>query len=145
MPNLASQIRVAFAKIASNTGSSSPGELEMTRNTSEVAVCCSRASASSRLSCSSRSERVARIRPTRGLAFVPVERRFSALRDKGYLVGTVIGALPVGLSPRSRVAILTEAHDELAPFLISKGGRPAVTRTAGAEPLLTRGWPDVLV
>ena len=30
MPNLASQIRVAFASIAWNTGSSSPGELEMT-------------------------------------------------------------------------------------------------------------------
>ena len=30
MPNLASQIRVAFASMAWNTGSSSPGELEMT-------------------------------------------------------------------------------------------------------------------
>ena len=30
VPNLASQMRVAFASIASNTGSSSPGELEMT-------------------------------------------------------------------------------------------------------------------
>ena len=34
MPNLASQIRVAFSSIALNTGSSSPGELEMTRSTS---------------------------------------------------------------------------------------------------------------
>ena len=41
MPNLASQIRTAFASIASNTGSSSPGELLMTCSTSEVAVCCS--------------------------------------------------------------------------------------------------------
>ena len=30
MPNLASQMRVAFSSIAWNTGSSSPGELEMT-------------------------------------------------------------------------------------------------------------------
>ena len=30
MPNLASHIRVAFSSMASNTGSSSPGELEMT-------------------------------------------------------------------------------------------------------------------
>ena len=30
MPNLASQMRVAFSSMASNTGSSSPGELEMT-------------------------------------------------------------------------------------------------------------------
>ena len=30
LPNLASQMRVAFSSIAWNTGSSSPGELEMT-------------------------------------------------------------------------------------------------------------------
>src|SRR6516165_6597669 len=40
VPNLASQRRVAFASIAWNTGSSSPGELEMTPRTSAVAVCC---------------------------------------------------------------------------------------------------------
>ena len=34
-------MRVAFSSIAWNTGSSSPGELEMTFSTSEVAVCCS--------------------------------------------------------------------------------------------------------
>ena len=44
MPNLASQMRVAFSSMAWNTGSSSPGELEMTCSTSEVAVCCSSAS-----------------------------------------------------------------------------------------------------
>ena len=41
MPNLASQMRVAFSSIALNTGARSPGELEMTFSTSEVAVCCS--------------------------------------------------------------------------------------------------------
>ena len=40
-PNFASQMRVAFSNMARNTGSSSPGELEMTLNTSDVAVCCS--------------------------------------------------------------------------------------------------------
>jgi hypothetical protein len=40
LANRASQIRVAFAKMLSNTGASAPGELEMTRSTSEVAVCC---------------------------------------------------------------------------------------------------------
>jgi len=35
--------------MAWNTGSSSPGELEMTRSTSEVAVCCSSDSVSSRV------------------------------------------------------------------------------------------------
>ena len=39
-------MRVAFASMVSNTGSRSPGELEMTRSTSEVAACCSSASAS---------------------------------------------------------------------------------------------------
>ena len=40
-------MRVAFSSMAWNTGSSSPGELEMTPSTSEVAVCCSSASESS--------------------------------------------------------------------------------------------------
>ena len=40
-PNSALQICVAFASIASNTGSNSPGELLMTLSTSAVAVCCS--------------------------------------------------------------------------------------------------------
>ena len=44
MPNLASQMRIAFSSMASNTGSRSPGELEMTFSTSLVAVCCSSAS-----------------------------------------------------------------------------------------------------
>src|SRR5262245_9387163 len=48
-------MQVAFSNIALNTGSSSPGEVEMTFNTSEVAVCCSSASASClRASASSR-------------------------------------------------------------------------------------------
>jgi len=54
-PKLAAQIWVAFARIDWNTGSSTPGELEMTRSTSEVAVCCSSASSSCfRVSASSR-------------------------------------------------------------------------------------------
>ena len=85
--------------MASKTGSSLPAELEITRSTSEVAVCCStpsaryfRASASSRLhasSCCSKSAGRRRTSPTRALPFVPVERslrprvRFLApLRDK---------------------------------------------------------------
>src|SRR6516165_2867131 len=84
VPNLASHMRVAFSSIAWNTGSSSPGELEITCSTSDVAVCCSsasercsRASARSRLqfsSCCSRSACGLRIRPTPDLAFVPPER-----------------------------------------------------------------------
>src|SRR5262249_7599384 len=45
-PNLASQMRVAFSRIVRNTNSRSPGDFEMRRKTSEVAV--SRSSASSR-------------------------------------------------------------------------------------------------
>ena len=37
-------MRTAFASRAPNTGFNSPGELEMTFSTSEVAVCCSSAS-----------------------------------------------------------------------------------------------------
>ena len=47
----------AFASIASNTGSSSPGELLMTCSTSEVAVCCSSASSRSRCARASFSSR----------------------------------------------------------------------------------------
>ena len=58
VPNLASQRRVAFASMASNTGSSSPGELEMICSTSEVAVCCSSASLSSAVrACTSSNSR----------------------------------------------------------------------------------------
>src|SRR5262245_60460701 len=49
MPKLASQIRVAFSNMELKTGSSLPGELEMTFSTSEVAVCCSSDSESSRV------------------------------------------------------------------------------------------------
>ena len=38
-PNVASQMRVAFSRIASNTGARSPRELLMTLSTSDVAVC----------------------------------------------------------------------------------------------------------
>ena len=56
---MASQMRVAFDNMAWNTGSSSPGELEMTFRTSEVAVCCSSASERSSVRwCSSLSSRV---------------------------------------------------------------------------------------
>jgi len=53
LANLASHRRVAFASMASNTGCRLPDELEMTLSTSEVAVCCSSASASSRVRASS--------------------------------------------------------------------------------------------
>ena len=36
-------VRVTFSSIAFNTGRSSPGEMEMTLSTFEVAVCCSSA------------------------------------------------------------------------------------------------------
>ncbi|MGA8174511.1 MAG: hypothetical protein WB839_07150, partial [Pseudolabrys sp.] len=52
MPIVASQMRVAFANIALKTGSSSPGDELMTLSTSAVAASRSRASASSRASCS---------------------------------------------------------------------------------------------
>src|SRR5262245_7564817 len=58
MPNLAPQMRVALSSMVSNTGLRSPGEVEMTCRTSDVAVCCSRVSANSRArkeTCSCRS------------------------------------------------------------------------------------------
>src|SRR5262249_1757751 len=48
-------MRAAFASIAANTGCSSPREELMTRSTSDVAVCCSKDSESSRVRCCSAS------------------------------------------------------------------------------------------
>ena len=61
LANLASHRRVAFASMASKTGCGSPGDVLMTLSTSEVAVCCSSASASSR-------ERASSFFPIRGRA-----------------------------------------------------------------------------
>ena len=101
-------MRVAFSSMALNTGSSSPGELDMTVSTSEVAVCCSSASESSQVRASSffsNSRACASSlfisdawdssdRATPAPAFVPVERSlrlcvwlFAPLRDKVHLVG----------------------------------------------------------
>src|SRR5262245_2721673 len=113
-------MRVAFASMASKTGCKSPGELEITRSTSEVAVCCfsasarcSRASTTSCLyfsSCCSRSARGLFIRSTRALVFVPVERSlrprvglFAPLRDK--------------VTSSALAYQLTEPHYELASSL----------------------------
>ena len=58
VPIFASQMRTAFASMVWKTGSSSPGEVEMTPSTSEVAVCCSNASLSSRVrACTSSNRR----------------------------------------------------------------------------------------
>ena len=57
-PIFASQMRTAFASMVWKTGSSSPGEVEMTCSTSDVAVCCSKDSLSSRVrACTSSNSR----------------------------------------------------------------------------------------
>ena len=48
-------MRVAFSSMDSKTGCRSPGELEMTCSTSDVAVCCSSDSVSSCVRCCSAS------------------------------------------------------------------------------------------
>jgi hypothetical protein len=66
LPNLASQMRVAFASMAWNTGSSSPGELLITPSTSAVAVCRSNDWLSSRVrACTSSNSRTFSIVITR--------------------------------------------------------------------------------
>src|SRR5262249_1104649 len=122
----------AFASRVWNTGSSLPGELEMTRNTSEVAVCCSsaserwsRASASSRVrasSCFFNSIRELGPSLTCSLPFVRLERSlrprvglFAPLRDK--VTSSAQLLVPSGQpSQGSSLSILTEPHEELAPF-----------------------------
>src|SRR5215831_16733376 len=107
--------------MVSNTGASSPGEPEMTFSTSDVAVCCSSASASSRVrasSCFFNSISELGSSLTCALAFVPVERSlrprvglFAPLRDK-----VTSSAQPLAPSGQPSLSILTEPHDELAPL-----------------------------
>src|SRR5215831_5317899 len=109
--------------MASNTGCRSPGELEMTRSTSEVAVCCSSASASSRVrasSCFFNSFNELGPLLTRALAFVLFERMrprvalFAPLRDKVTSSARSL-VLFQSASHGSSLSILTEPHDKLAP------------------------------
>ena len=132
VPNLASQMRTAFASMALKTGSSSPGELVMTRSTSRRRRLLlqrlgkvrpgPRRARGCALQAFFQLGAALRSRPTRVLAFVPVERSLRPLRSalrplarQGHLVGTVTGPLPVGPSQGSSLSILTEPHDELAP------------------------------
>src|SRR5262245_30561863 len=101
--------------MVSNTGCRLPGELEMTRRTSAVAVCCSsalercpRASASSRVRASSCSfNSINELDPllTRALAFVPVERslrpRVGPLRDK--ITSSALPLVPPFWSAQPRI------------------------------------------
>src|SRR6516164_4960810 len=94
-----SHSRAALSATASKTGWTLLGELLMTLRISEVAVCCSSASASF----IPRSSRDLRLRPTRTLAFVPVERSlrprvglFAPLRDKVTSSAQSLAPLPVG-------------------------------------------------
>ena len=82
-PNFASQMRKAFSSMVLNTGSSSPGELEMTRSTSSVAACCSQASLNWRCaSASGRSRSVAFPAPSRpSRALAARRKRVEILRD----------------------------------------------------------------
>src|SRR5215831_19862230 len=127
-------MRVAFASMASKTGCKSPGEMEITRSTSEVAVCCSsasercpRASASSRVRASSCFfNSIIELGPslTCALAFVPVERGlrsslgfFAPLRDK--VTSSAQPLVPPSGRPSqgSSLSNLTEPQDELAASL----------------------------
>src|SRR5215468_749140 len=124
-PNFASQSRTAFARMASNTSCKSPDDVEMTPNTSDVAVCCSRASASSRVrasSCFFNSISELGSSLTRALAFVPVERSlrprvglFAPLRDKVTSSAQSLVSPSGRPSQGSGLPILT--HDELASSL----------------------------
>ena len=105
-PNLASQIRVAFSSIALNTGSSSPGELEMTCSTSEVAVCCSSDSVRSSVRWrSSLSRRVF------SMAMTAWAAKFSDQLD--LLVGKRPDLLAVNDDGAEQLVFLEHRHDDV--------------------------------
>ena len=93
-------MRTAFASIASNTGASSPCELVITLSTSEVAVCCSSASASSRVrACSSSNSRTFSIAITAWSAKVVTSS--ICLSVNGATVVRISTMTPIGLPSRS--------------------------------------------
>ena len=105
MPNLASQMRVAFSSMAWNTGSSSPGELEMTLSTSEVAVCCS--SDSVRSSVRWRSSLSSRVF---SMAITAWAAKF--LHQLDLLVGERPHLLAVDGDGADQLVVLEHRHDE---------------------------------
>src|SRR3954452_3499397 len=79
-PNFASHMRKAFSSMVLNTGCRSPGELDMTRSTSSVAACRSKASLSWRCACASGRSRSVALSCT--IAAAPARRkRVEILRD----------------------------------------------------------------
>src|SRR5262245_40304589 len=135
--------------MVSNTCSSLPGELEMMRSTSEVAVCCSSASASSRVrpsSCFFNSISELGSSLTCALAFVPVERSlrprvglFAPLRDKVTSSAQSLAPPPGRPSQGSSLSILTEPRDELAsPHSITSSARASSGGGGEADDLCRR-------
>ena len=103
--NWPSQMRTAFSSIDWNTGSSSPGELEMTFNTSEVAVCCS--SDSERSSVRWRSSLSSRVF---SMAITACAAKFCDQLD--LLVGERADLLAVNADGADQLVVLEHRHDK---------------------------------
>src|SRR6516165_1353739 len=113
LPNFASQMRVAFSSTELKTGSSSPGELEMAWRTSDVAVCRSSASESSRVRCCSASNsRTFSIAITAWSAKVSTSSICFSVN--GRTVDRVTTRTPIGTPSRSRG---TPSKVRFAPIL----------------------------
>src|SRR6516225_8095953 len=114
--------------IVSKTGWASPGELAITRSTSDIAVCCSSASASPRVRASSCFfNSISELGPllTCALAFVPVERSlrprvglFAPLRDK--ITSSAQSLVPLPVGPAKEGSGPPTPHDELAALHLSR-------------------------
>ncbi len=98
--SVAPQTRAAFSATVSMTGWRSVGELEITRRISAVAVCCSRASVSSRLRApSSWNRRTFSMAITAWSA--KVWRSAICVSEKGRPSSRVTLIAPIGLPSRS--------------------------------------------
>ena len=116
-PNLASQMRVAFARMAWKTGPSAPAKELITCNTSDVAVCCSRASLSSRVSRATSASLIgtdddAVLDASRRFGFAALRRRVFAglpLTLERRFIGSPVGSESIltGLTSVSEVAVST--------------------------------------
>src|SRR3974390_3089372 len=102
VPNFAAHSRVANSTRVSNTGCSSPPELEMTFSTSEVAVCCSSASSRSRVSLATSVSWL--VADKLGLRSFGALRRFGARRVGGALERRLMVAPEGSASYRAKIS-----------------------------------------
>jgi hypothetical protein len=149
LPNLAPQIRTAFSSMAWNTGSSSPGVELMILRTTVVAASRSRASASSRVSCSTFVSLPVARDPRRLVTFA-VLRRFEVLRRFVFTAlppALLLGLIPTRCSGPTKLAHWRAGYSAILTMVMSALGQKRTLRLSNCDVRFTpeSGHRDVSV